>query len=145
MILGKITNSKTMNNPLTTLKSILQVGWRTESAPQSSAEQKELASDKPTPIETDQDDGDTPTEDVDTGDSPVAKAQVLEHIAHSGPTHPASPGVLSEFPPFEYRAPPARLEPLPLDADAAASPRTLGQKVLPLTSTLGRDSTAKKD
>lgn len=131
-----------MDAPLTTLKSMLKVGWTTKAGHQSPVEREELITGKPTSNENKPCDSDQADKHgyLDTGAESLSVAQVVERGNRVGPTHPLSPGVLSEFPPFAYTTPPACPQPPPLETDLAMGMQTLGQKVLPLAPTLGQDN-----
>lgn len=83
-------------------------------------------------------------EHSDIAQTQVVVARPAEPIRNAGPTHPLSPGVLSEFPPFEYTTPPVRPQPRPLQVKLEDGRQSLGEKTLSPNPSLGRNLSTKK-
>jgi hypothetical protein len=65
-------------------------------------------------------------------EAPFTALRTVEPVDHVLPTHPLSPGVMTEFPPLQYTTPPVR-----------AQPRPLQEKHSPLHSSCGRVESTK--
>lgn len=82
----------------------------------------------------------TQTSHVNFTQASVAVSRTAEPVHNGLPTHPLSPGVLSEFPAFKYSTPPVRPQPRPLQVPAHG----LHEKHPPLTPSCARAGSTKK-
>lgn len=130
-------NGKTLTRSLRSiLKSMLPSSRKTTAVFELTAELSKPSPKEPAAGKFEQivDPTDEPrTHHVGTTEAPITAPRTVEPVDHSLPTHPLSPGVLTEFPPFQYAAPPVRPQPRPLQ-----------EKRSPLNSSCGRVDFTKK-